>query len=33
MGVKHKFVGAVNHFRFKDFVDDSKDYSGNKLTA
>ena len=25
--------GAVNHFRFKDFVDDAKDYSGNKLTG
>jgi iron complex outermembrane receptor protein len=25
--------GAINHFRFKDFVDNSKDYSGNKLTG
>ena len=25
--------GAVNHFRFKDFVDDANDNSGNKLTG
>lgn len=27
------FSAAVNHFRFKDFIDDTKDYSGNKLTG
>jgi iron complex outermembrane receptor protein len=27
------FSAAINHFRFKDFVDDAKDYSGNKLTG
>ena len=27
------FSAAVNHFRFKDFVDDTNDYSGNKLTG
>ncbi len=25
--------GSFNHFRFKDFVDDGSDYSGNKLTG
>jgi hypothetical protein len=28
MGIKHKFVGAINHFRFKDFVDNSKGLFG-----
>lgn len=27
------FSAALNHFKFKDFVDDSADYSGNKLTG
>uniref|UniRef100_UPI00404AB9C5 TonB-dependent receptor family protein n=1 Tax=Gelidibacter sp. TaxID=2018083 RepID=UPI00404AB9C5 len=27
------FTGSFNHFRFKDFVDDDNDYSGNKLTG
>lgn len=26
------FSGAVNHFKFKDFVDGDADYSGNQLT-
>jgi iron complex outermembrane recepter protein len=25
--------GAINHFKFKDFVDGDADYSGNKLTG
>lgn len=27
------FSAALNHFKFKDFVDDSADYSGNELTG
>ena len=27
------FSGAINHFKFKDFVDGNADYSGNKLTG
>lgn len=26
------FSGAINHFKFKDFVDENGDYSGNQLT-
>ena len=26
------FSGAINHFKFKDFVDGDADYSGNQLT-
>jgi iron complex outermembrane receptor protein len=31
--VRAHLSAAVNHFRFKDFIDDKKDYSGNKLTG
>ena len=31
--VSTNFSAALNHFRFKDFIDDKKDYSGNKLTG
>ena len=27
------FSAALNHFKFKDFIDDKNDYSGNKLTG
>jgi iron complex outermembrane receptor protein len=27
------FSGALNHFKFKDFVDGEADYSGNQLTG
>lgn len=31
--VRTQLAAALNHFRFKDFIDDKKDYSGNKLTG